>query len=359
MRVLHVYKEFHPDRSGVARHIDALARQMRQQGQDHAVFAPDCARQALTAPGSLPVFSGGPAELLRQIRASDAVHCHGARTPVAALAAVLAAGCGKPFLYTPHCYYPSAGRMKRLAKYLWDRLAERFLLRRAQAVILLADHWRDELARLGLVPARCRIVPNCVAAADVLARDGGAAPLALSGSPAILSVGRLAPVKRLDDLIRALADPALPHAHLHLVGEGPERDSLSRLVADLGLSGRVHLHGGLDDTTAARMLKGADVFAIASQTEGGPTSVIEALLLGCPVVASDIPGTGAILDALGCGRRVPVGDIPGWAAALAAPPPPCPPPEAVIGRFGWERRAAEIYALLPQSGPNPPAEGSR
>jgi glycosyltransferase involved in cell wall biosynthesis len=343
MKVLHVYKEFHPDRSGVARHIDGLARQSRRLGIIPSVLVGDAVRDY----PHLPVTAGGWFALLPAIYRADVVHLHGARTPIAAVAGLVARLLGRPFVYTPHCYYDSSSPIRRLAKRVWDRLIESRLLGAARATILLDDVWLDYLAARKLSVRHPAVVPNCVLAEDVLARRPLEALPKLTGVPALISIGRLAAVKRLGDIIAALAQPGLERAVFHVVGTGPEQAALEKQAGDLGVAERVVFYGGCDDRQATALLMAADIFVLPSEREGGPTAVIEALLGGLPVMASDIPGTRAILDRLGTGRLLPVGDIAAWGDALASPPPVVSQDvrERLRAIYSWEARAGEVVAL--------------
>lgn len=343
MKVLHVYKEFHPDRSGVARHIDGLARQSRTLGLVPSVFVGEAAPDY----PHLPVTVGGWFALIPAVYQTDVVHLHGARTPIAAFAGLIARLLGRPFVYTPHCYYDSSSRVRRAAKRVWDRLVEGWLLGAARATILLDDVWLEYLAARKLAVRHPAVVPNCVLAGDVFARRPLEVPPKLAGSPALISIGRLAAVKRLGDIVAALAKPGLEQAVFHIVGTGPEQEALERQAAELGVADRVIFYGGCDDRRATALLMAADAFVLPSEREGGPTAVIEALLGGLPVIASDIPGTRAILDKLATGRLVPLGHVDAWAEALATPCEAVSDAvrEQLLGLYSWEARTPEILTL--------------
>jgi glycosyltransferase involved in cell wall biosynthesis len=105
----------------------------------------------------------------------------------------------------------------------------------------------------------------------------------------ILCVGRLWAMKRHDDIIRAF--PAIhsyrPDTVLLFAGDGPERQRLEQLAASLGVEDKVRFLGVRHDIPA--LLQVADVVVTASEYEGLPGSVIEAMLAGRPVVLSRIP----------------------------------------------------------------------
>lgn len=346
MRVLHIHGEFQPQSSGVARHIAGLCTALHHHWQVHpVVMAPRIGAHRLAGPD---VVQGGWAALSDQIRAADIVHVHGSRTGISAVALRLARRRGKPTVFTPHCYYQGGGPVLRLGKRLWDRTVESGTVRMADAVVLLHESWPAIMAELGLHPRRIAIIPNCIDADHLTARLEAAPAHALPGTPALLSIGRLDPVKRLDDAIGALTRPGLETAHLHIVGEGGDRQRLTELAQSLTLTDRVHFHGWLDDDAAAARMKGADAMLLASEREGLPTVMLEALAARIPIIASDIEGNRAVADAAGWPHLFPLGDQ----AALAACVRTClqtPFPQdvslAVLERFSWQSQAGRMASL--------------
>jgi glycosyltransferase involved in cell wall biosynthesis len=73
---------------------------------------------------------------------------------------------------------------------------------------------------------------------------------------------------------------------LEIVGDGPERGALIALAAQLGISEQVHFTGQLADPSPA--YSRFDVFALSSDTEQMPYTVIEAMAAQCPIVATDV-----------------------------------------------------------------------
>ncbi|RIA22229.1 glycosyltransferase involved in cell wall biosynthesis [Ectopseudomonas oleovorans] len=296
-RILHVYKNFQPHTGGggVPRHMAGLADLALQEGHSIRVIAEDADPDA--GEGRYEVHHASKANLLADIGWADIVHVHGSRTPISLRAAYMAHRLNKKIVYTPHCYYDHDSSIgKRAAKWLWDQLGERWLLKRADATVLLAEFWLDYLQARNLRVTRPVFIPNCVLLKSLPQDTRGTE---LKGSPALLSVGRLDCVKRLEDAISALTQPGLEQAVLHLVGTGPDRARLEQLVARKGLNERVQFHGFVSDSDVAGMSAAADAFLLPSEMEGMPTVIIEMLLHRCPVVASDIPGNRAILAQVG------------------------------------------------------------
>jgi glycosyltransferase involved in cell wall biosynthesis len=188
------------------------------------------------------------------------------------------------------------------------------LYRRASAVVAPHTSSAEWLARDG---ARAVAIPNPLVTppASALSRAGRArGPRRL-----LLTLARLSPEKRVGLLVDAFARIAgeFPEWDLDIYGDGPERDSLRRLVADAGLGGRVRLRGFAADPYAA--LARADLFASASWVEGFGNAVWEALACGVPVVATECGEAVRALVRDGVDGLIVGGDgAPPLAAALAS-----------------------------------------
>lgn len=101
----------------------------------------------------------------------------------------------------------------------------------------------------------------------------------------LLGAGRLAAQKRFDRLIRAFAAAGPTDARLRIAGDGPDRETLTALAADLGIADRVQMIGYTPDMPA--QMAAADLFVLSSDYEGLPAVVIEALASDLPVVSTD------------------------------------------------------------------------
>jgi glycosyltransferase involved in cell wall biosynthesis len=131
-----------------------------------------------------------------------------------------------------------------------------------------------------------------------------------------LAAGRLVAQKRFDLLIRAFLHSASEQDRLVILGEGPDRRSLERLIASLGGEDRVSLAGHTSETL--RWYRNSDVFVLCSDYEGLPSVLVEALAAGMAIVATDCSATIHDLLDGGLGLLVEPGDLDGLARAIRA-----------------------------------------
>ena len=127
-------------------------------------------------------------------------------------------------------------------------------------------------------------------------------------------MGRLSPEKRLEDLIAAHRE-ALPHLQLVLVGDTNYTDEYIGYLRSLA-GPHVLFPGYLQGEALEELYSSAMVYVIPSDIEGLSLSLLEAMALGCPVVASDIPGNREALGSPPAGITFPARDRAALSAAL-------------------------------------------
>ncbi len=214
----------------------------------------------------------------------------------------LLATLAKPF--APACrYVQSLHTMQPNPRWHWR--AQGMISRFADGFVAPTQAIVDRARLFGPLPAVTAAIPNGIDVAKFRdARENGdAASYKLAASPfspLIGYVGRFDPVKNLPALIMAYdaylkelqkVNAIVPH--LVLVGYGPQEGALRQQVQQMGLRDLVHFPGKTDHPEM--WLKSFSCIALASEVEGYPLSVAEALAAGTPVLALDTPAIRAIV----------------------------------------------------------------
>jgi len=252
-------------------------------------------------------------------REPDALFTHLAHVSVVSLAVDRVLGGDTAVVPTHHKAFDAAP--DPTAK---DRIVRRLVPRSypaAEQVIAVSGGVADSLAeRTTLDRDDISVLYNPVDVAAVRARAAEPVDhdwIEDDDTEVVLFVGRIEPQKDLETWLRAFASvrDRRPGVRAVIAGEGSQREALSAVAADLGLSDVVSMPGYVENPY--RYMKQADVFLLSSRYEGLPTVLIEALACGCPVVATDCPsGPREILEDGALGRLVPVGDASGLADAV-------------------------------------------
>jgi glycosyltransferase involved in cell wall biosynthesis len=245
---------------------------------------------------------------LRRLRATfpfDVVHAHNA---VPAADAVLRARMGAPVVVSVH-----GGDVLFTAHRVPGG---------ARAVRRCYERARLVLANSAGIERACRELGARSSRVVHLGTDVPAEPVPMSpGPPTLVTVGHLVARKRHADVLRALWLLRDRHPDLRylVVGDGPERPALERLIAELDLRDRVELAGQLEHAEALRRARTGWAFVMPSVDEAFGVAYVEAMAAGMPAVgARGEPGPEEIAAAGGGMRLVPPGDVEALAAELHA-----------------------------------------
>jgi glycosyltransferase involved in cell wall biosynthesis/CelD/BcsL family acetyltransferase involved in cellulose biosynthesis len=178
----------------------------------------------------------------------------------------------------------------------------RLLLRRADAVVAVAEGLREYLVDKERIPAgRVVVIHNGIEPRSFSAPSNGDAlrdALGLQpGAPLVGIVAGLRKVKNHDTFLQAaaLVVREFPEARFLVVGDGPERERLERLRHELGLDEAVIFLGHRTDVP--EIMSALEVFTLTSRSEAFPIAVLEAMAAGKPVVSTNVGAVGeAVVD---------------------------------------------------------------
>jgi len=206
----------------------------------------------------------------------------------------------------------------------WHREAEKWNARNADLVVANADAVREVCIREeGCDPDRVVVVRNGLDTAyfDALAAQPLQAPLPLAnddGDIPVAVIGNLWRVKGHRTLVEAAKEIAarLPRVKFLCAGEGPERETLERRIAELGLEDTVLLLGHRLDIPS--ILSRCRAACLCSSAEGLSNALMEAMAAGLPIVATAVGGNPELLRPGENGFLVPFGDADALARSLVA-----------------------------------------
>ncbi|HUJ91575.1 MAG TPA: glycosyltransferase family 4 protein [Gaiellaceae bacterium] len=191
------------------------------------------------------------------------------------------------------------------------RIARDAELRHAAHVFTPSAYLRELAVGWGVPAERVSVLPNpAPLLPELRPREELRAGFGFDG-PTLAFAGRLTAQKSLGVALEAVA--AVDGVALAIAGEGDERAPLERRAAELGLDARVRFLGALPRERVLELFSGADASILSSSWENFPHTVVEALAVGTPVIATTIGGVAEIVHDGENGLLVPAGD----AAALA------------------------------------------
>jgi glycosyltransferase involved in cell wall biosynthesis len=187
-------------------------------------------------------------------------------------------------------------------------------LRRARHVFSPSAYLRKVAIGWGLDPSRVSVLPNpAPEVPDLPSRDELRAELGVDGDVLVFA-GRLGLQKSFETALEALA--RVPGVSLVVAGDGPERNALERRSAELGLRARVRFLGSVPRDRVLRLFRAADASVLPSAWENFPHTVVEALAVGCPVIATAVGGVPEVVRDGENGLLVPARDPAALAAAI-------------------------------------------
>ncbi|WP_437224204.1 glycosyltransferase [Planctomicrobium sp. SH661] len=337
LNILMITNVFTPQIGGVTRSVQQFCEEYRRQGHRTLIIAPeyeqtpDGETDVIRIPAipnfyqkqyslPLPAFS----MLLPDVRdfSPDIVHVHHPFL-LGSTGQLLAADRGVPLVYTHHTRYSVYIETKTD----WPRSVEEGIVELivgfcelCDGVVAPSEGIRDLLQQRGITN-RIQVIPTGVDVRRFKRADRSELrrQLSLPESRKIVGhVGRLAPEKNTPFLAKAVAAflKKSPQAEFVVVGDGPDRVSMLKVLKGEGVADRSHFLGFLEGEDLVNAYAGFDVFAFSSHSETQGMVLAEAMAAGVPVVAVDATGVRDMIIDGENGRIIPTDDVGGFVAAL-------------------------------------------
>ena len=321
LRIAFFTNYYHPVVNGVVRSVASFREILTKQGHIVFIFAQSANEYrdeepfifrypSFTLPLQVDIPTVIPVspfvdQLLPSLKL-DIIHTH---HPIllGQTAASKAADLNSPLVFTFHTQYweythyvpfPQEAIQDFLKNAIHSWL--RVFMQKCQHIVIPSESIKDILIRDYGLEDRYTVIPTGTNLKPFLKADGKALRQSQGWQEdkVIVSIGRLAPEKNWETLLRAAAQVYAHHPTMRLVliGDGPDKQTLEALATELGIAERVSFTGRLPFEDIPTYLKAADMFSFASVTETQGLVTIEAMAAGLPVVAVDGSGTHDIVD---------------------------------------------------------------
>jgi glycosyltransferase involved in cell wall biosynthesis len=303
------------DIGGAQVHVRDLATAMHQAGHDVSVIAGSAGPLSVQLAKRGVPFCSVPAlsrELhpWRDLRAflqlkkvlarlkPDLVSTHSSKAGW--LGRLAARAIGVPVLFTAHGWAFTVGVSERARRVY--TMAERLAAPLADRIITVSEYDLTLALKERIAPpSKITRIHNGVHACVVDPQ-----PSTPAVGVRIVMIGRFSAQKDHASLLHALARLRQLDWTLDLVGTGPLQAQVTALATSLGIGNRVHFLGARNGV--CEVLREADIYALISNWEGFPRSILEAMSVGLPVVASDVGGVSEAVREAETGFLVPRGD---------------------------------------------------
>lgn len=288
---------------------------------------------------------------LIQRRKIGVIHTHGYKSDI--IGYIAARKTGIRCVSTPHGYPTKSGlKMSLFIK------AGLFALKRFDAIAPLSPELMNDMKRFKIPKHKVHFIENGVDLTELqpYRKPMNADEHTVVDAPHLGYVGQLIPRKGIHSMLTMFEQlwQRYPKAQLTLVGDGEERSELEAYAKMLNSRENIHFVGFRSDRLV--LVKDFDVFVMTSSLEGIPRCLMEAMAIGTPVVAYDIPGVNELVHDSETGLLAPLGDTESLTRQIIKL---CEQPELrqhiiqsgrmrVDERFSAKRMAAEYEQLFTQ-----------
>jgi glycosyltransferase involved in cell wall biosynthesis len=179
----------------------------------------------------------------------------------------------------------------------WLKKIESHVARQAKAIVVPSEYLKKIVSNWGISPDKIVVIynsfepPKGLATKEIIRKK-----MKVTGE-LVVSAGRLVAWKGFAGLIRLWPEilTKYPEAKLLIIGDGPEKNNLEKLIAELGLFDSVLLTGKLERQLLLVYLKIADVFVLNTGYEGFSHQLLEVASVGTPMVTTNVGGNSEII----------------------------------------------------------------
>ena len=313
MKIAQITPYFLPHTGGVERYVYNLSKNLINEGHTVEVITSNVPEgRTVDVVDGIPVRRlkciGEPLRnplvpsiflLLDELKKFDIIHVHNLYSSLALSIPILKKFCKIPLVLTHHGQLIYGEPMKDTCVKIYEKSIEKIILKSVDNAVVLSESDAQYISLSGLKMDRVKILPNAINPADFTAYTNVDTTefiekYHLGGRKRILFVGEVTNRKGIPTLIKSI--PPLIKKVLTeevvfvIVGSGENLSDARALAKDLDVESHVVFTGRLPFVELMQAYCSSDLFVLPSLSEGLPTSILEAMYFGLPVVSTDIPG---------------------------------------------------------------------
>ena len=313
MKIAQITPYFLPHTGGVERYVYNLSKNLINEGHTVEVITSNVPEgRTVDVVDGIPVRRlkciGEPLRnplvpsiflLLDELKKFDIIHVHNLYSSLALSIPLLKKFCKIPLVLTHHGQLIYGEPMKDTCVKIYEKSIEKIILKSVDNAVVLSESDAQYISLSGLKMDRVKILPNAINPADFTAYTNVDTTefiekYHLGGRKRILFVGEVTNRKGIPTLIKSI--PPLikkvltEEAVFVIVGSGENLSDARALAKDLDVESHVVFTGRLPFVELMQAYCSSDLFVLPSLSEGLPTSILEAMYFGLPVVSTDIPG---------------------------------------------------------------------
>lgn len=317
LHIAHFTNTYFPVMSGVVRSISSFRQAQVDLGHNVFIFAQEASDYQDTQPFifrypslNIPIRNypitipvSPLIDWVLPILKLDVIHAHHPAL-IGAAASDKAEKLNVPLVFTHHTRYQEYAQSMGLPEELMGRIIERAMadyMQKCQHIIAPSSSIKQLIEETYGIKEGISVVPTGIDLESYRHLDGQAWRQKFGWSEAemvLISVGRLVEEKNFATLLKAaqIVIQRQPQVRLALLGDGPARQDLESLAAQLGIAAQVTFVGAVPFADIPSHLKAADIFCFASVTETQGLATLEAMAAGLPVTAVNATGTADIVQ---------------------------------------------------------------
>ena len=312
MRILQVAQYFPPYPGGQERYVLHLSKKLRQLGHKVTVYTTNHSNlpsfeqfegidvyrfKMLFAPLNNPI-SLDFLKIFRNLDNFDLIHVHNEHSFLSFVSILYNLVYKKPAVLTCHGQLRFGSSLQDLFEGIYMRSIGRSIFSIVDKIVTLSKTDKDYLASFGVGKNKIEVLSNAIDIDYLSGEVNKEAPKKyklnekFSYKKIMLFVGRIIKRKGIHYLIKSIPEVIKAHKDVLcvLIGNGEYKSQAEQLTRNLNLEDYVLFLGSLPQEMVFKYYQVADAFVLPSISEGCPTTLLEAMYFGLPVIATDIPG---------------------------------------------------------------------